>query len=155
MRAHRIEKELLRLCHDTENGARLSRFEDWAATRSPAEVEYARHFLSTKSGSKPEDRRKDPRFPANCPLTIRNLTRRSEPQEGTLQDISSQGMLIQTCTACAINDAVEVSIQDAVFLGEAIHCRHDGHYCLVGLKVSHSLKQQDLAEVVEKFVAFF
>src|SRR5690349_16947196 len=108
MRSHeKIEEELLRLCQNARSGSRLTAFEDWAATRHPAEVEYGRQFLSRTVGSfrttQPrltggpqsidERRKKDPRFPLACTLTIRNLTAPSGWQAGTLHDASRQALL--------------------------------------------------------------
>jgi hypothetical protein len=163
----KIETELLRICRDTDNGARLSRFEDWAAMRSPEEVEYGRRFLSSNLRSittgQPlsarkskliQERRKDPRFPLHCTLTVRNLTQCPDWQAGTLEDISARGMLIKTCERFALKDAVEIWIQDAVLLGEVVHYRQAGRDCLVGIMLSHSLKQQDLDRAIEGVAGF-
>jgi PilZ domain len=99
-----------------------------------------------------EERRKDQRFALNCALTIRSLTQRSTWQIATLQDISAGGILIKAHERYAEKDAVEISLQDAIFLGELVHLRQAGQDFLMGVKLSHRLMQRDLVRALRDWV---
>ena len=163
----KIEADLLKILNDRQSGSRLSRFEDWAATSSNKAVAYGWQFLSSKARSVrtgwpvsgkvvqmiPE-RREDQRFPMQCALSIRNLTQESDWHTGTLQDISRGGVLVKSHGRFALDDAAEIWVQNAVFLGEAEHTRQDGQNGLVGIRLYHRLDHRALLQVMETFAEF-
>ena len=50
-RRKKIEAELIRILAARHNGAILSRFQDWSASRSPDDVEHGLRFVGRNAGS--------------------------------------------------------------------------------------------------------
>lgn len=163
----KIEADLVKILNGRQSGSRLSRFEDWVATSSNKAVAYGRQFITSNARSfragRPvsanvvqivPERREDQRLTARCSLCIRNLTQQSDWSTGALQDISCAGMLVKSDGRFALDDAVEIQFQDALFLGEAEHTRQDDQNCLVGIRLFYRLEQRALLEIMETFAAF-
>jgi hypothetical protein len=62
----KLESDLLRILESRQAGSKLARFEDWAASRQPRDLEYGMHFLDSYSDSVyPRQRCKVIDFPKN------------------------------------------------------------------------------------------
>lgn len=87
------------------------------------------------------ERRIEPRFEANEPVVVTELSSRTRQRAGgMIHDISGGGMLIKLPRAIASSTPVRVETSEMLLLGEVVRCEPEGEYFRVGLKIRHSLK---------------
>jgi hypothetical protein len=86
------------------------------------------------------ERRKKPRFPTRCPIRITLLGDKNRFINGTLLDISGDGVRISATEALPVDHPVRVDLDGGLLLGDVCYCRRDEHQgFIVGLSLAHSL----------------
>jgi hypothetical protein len=98
------------------------------------------------------DQRREPRFRADQPVTVTVLTDPRRQVAGRVRNASGRGLGVLTAARVEPGAALQIEIDDAVVLGEAIYCRseQDGYY--IGVELDQVLV--GLTELGRNLAAF-
>lgn len=86
------------------------------------------------------DRRKEPRFQPNLPVTVTVLGYPPGPTlKGRVMDVSGSGIRLSVPLPVALGAPVKVEANETLSLGEVCRCLPDGDGYELGLQLSHTL----------------
>jgi len=85
------------------------------------------------------DQRREPRFAANQPITVKLLGKDARTETATVKNASSRGLAIELQNPIAPSTALQIEIEDSFVLGEAVYCRQESDCWLVGVELDQVL----------------
>lgn len=88
----------------------------------------------------------------NTRATATNLTRRSEPEQAVVVDVSSTGMRIETSLKAEAGDALRIEVPGLTVLSEVTRFEGGPVLNVLGMKLLHSLNHDELAAWLEPSV---
>jgi hypothetical protein len=97
------------------------------------------------------ERRRDNRFRTASDGIWRNCTQRTVPETANILNVSVGGYLAQVRNRPAIGDAVELTVDDLILMGEVTHCSPDGEKWLAGVRIEHRLSLDQLARILNPY----
>jgi len=98
------------------------------------------------------ERRRETRFTVGQPVTVSILSGRPSTHSAIVKDGSGNGMALVMPVPVTAGAALQITLEDSLLLGEAIHCsaRQDGY--LIGILLDSKLSQLSrLAQMLEYF----
>jgi hypothetical protein len=98
------------------------------------------------------DQRREPRFRADQPVTVTVLTDPRRQVDGRVSNASGRGLGVVTATRVEPGAALQIEIDDAVVLGEAIYCRQEHDEFFIGVELDQVLV--GLTELARSLAAF-
>lgn len=99
------------------------------------------------------NRRQDPRLQVGRDVLIRNLTGDGRTASAVIENVSRGGCLISTNERLALDDAVQLSIDDAIYLGEVVHTRDKDGTWFTGIRFDHRLSEFELQQIASRYFA--
>jgi hypothetical protein len=100
-----------------------------------------------------EDRRRDERFPTHHEGLLCNLTRKGNTEMAIVEDLSSGGCFVQSTQELWTGDAVTLSVDGEIFLGEIVHARQENHKWLAGVQFEQRINETDLKRLLSEYAA--
>jgi hypothetical protein len=100
-----------------------------------------------------EDRRKDERFPTRHEGLFCNLTRQGSAGTAIIKDLSSGGCSVESSQEVWSGDAVVLSADGEIFLGEVIHSRQEGQKWHAGMNFERRISETDLRRLLSEYSA--
>lgn len=85
------------------------------------------------------DQRREPRFEANQPITVKLLGKDARTESATVRNASSRGLAITLPHPIAPCTALQIEFDDGFVLGEAVYCRGESDGYLVGVELDQVL----------------
>jgi hypothetical protein len=98
------------------------------------------------------DKRREPRSLAGQTVDVTVYADHLSTYSAQVRNASYRGLALFLPDAVKCGTALRVRLEDAILLGEAVHCRPEGEGYLVGVRLEQVLAGlADLARVVESF----
>jgi hypothetical protein len=85
------------------------------------------------------DQRREARFAANQPITVKLLGKDARTETATVKNASSRGLAIELQNPIAPCTALRIEMEDSFVLGEAVYCRREPDGWLVGVELDQML----------------
>lgn len=95
----------------------------------------------------------DKRIPIYREGLLRNLTRTSDVEIGRIENLLHDRCIVESSQELLAGDVIEVSVGDAIFLGEVVHTRHENIKCFARIQFKHRLSQADSRRMMSQFAA--
>jgi hypothetical protein len=93
------------------------------------------------------DRRRDMRLQVGREVLIRNLTADSKTTSAVIENVSQGGCLISTDESLTLDDAIQLSVDDTIYLGQVVHRLHKGGESFTGIRFEHRLSEVRLQRI--------
>jgi hypothetical protein len=98
------------------------------------------------------EKRRETRFTAGQPVTVRILSGESSTHDATVKNGSGNGMALEMPAPVAPGAALEILLEDNLLLGEAVYCNPQDERYLVGVLLDCKLSQLSrLAQMLQEF----
>jgi hypothetical protein len=99
------------------------------------------------------DRRQDMRLQVGREVLIRNLTADGKTASAVIENVSRGGCLISTDESLTLDDAIQLSIDDTIYLGQVAHTLHKRGGSFTGIRFEHRLSEAQLQRVARCYFA--
>ncbi|HWB85200.1 MAG TPA: PilZ domain-containing protein [Bryobacteraceae bacterium] len=100
------------------------------------------------------EQRREPRFTVDQPVAVTLLGEREVRATATVKDASGRGLGLTLTHAVKLGTALKIEIEDAILLGEVVHCQPaEGGGYLIGVELHQALyTTAELRELAKEFV---
>src|SRR2546426_12913 len=85
------------------------------------------------------EQRREPRFVADQTVTITLLRDPEIRLSATVTDVSKGGLRLIAASPVTPGTAVKIEKDDSIILGEAVYCRQEPEFCVIGVELNQVL----------------
>jgi hypothetical protein len=85
------------------------------------------------------EQRREPRFEADQPVTVRVLKTPERQQVARVVNASGRGLALEITSPVEPGTALQIELEDALVLGEAVYCRNGKAPYLIGVELDQVL----------------
>ncbi len=85
------------------------------------------------------DHRREPRFVADQPVTITLLRYPEIRLSATVTNASGRGLRLIASSPVSPGTAVKIEKEGSLILGEAVYCRQEPEFCVIGVELNQVL----------------
>ncbi len=96
-----------------------------------------------------EERRNARRFGIPLIGVLRNLTRRSGPEEALVKNVGEGGLLLESSQKVGLRDRIEFRCKGCILLGEVVHYGRNKEKWLAGVKFERRLDEEQLRRILD------